>query len=92
MNSMLRATVASAAVGGAILLAGFQSARAHSVVPAASPQEQFDRATPCTARSGDVYARMAVLDARIEMLVTDVKAFAGEMSVAAMAELLTTLV
>ena len=39
-----------------------------------------------------MYARIAVLDARIEMLVTDVKSFAGEMKVAAMAELLTTLV
>ena len=61
------------------MLAGFQSTRAHSVVSAASPQEQFDRAMSGTAPSGDVYARMAVLDARIEMLVTDVKAFAGEM-------------
>lgn len=101
MNAMLRATLASAIVGGVTLLAGVESAdAAHSVFQATTP-EQHDHGTTgnvpgrghATAReSGDMMARLAAMDARIERLVADMNSFAGEMKVAAMAELLTALV
>ena len=61
----------------------------HSHTPATTAT---DGVQPAIGADGDLAARMAALDTRIEMLAADMHMFVGEIKIQAMAELLTAMI
>jgi hypothetical protein len=86
----------------AVLLGLYANSGSAQTLPTADQHKEHQPSAPPTQSSGchhalkmvgdDTMARMAALDARIDMLVSDVQMLAGELKIAAMTSLMTAMV